>query len=255
MKGSKGTTEWNPKTIRLRYSLSDVKLFEVAFTALEESSSFSPDRRLASSVVPPMEEVPAGYDVVVQRYQLLANEIPVIQRLPKLLCYAPRQLLHYYTDLAGGPPQAFKGMSSKTRSSILRKVRHYRDFSGGEIHWGIYQTPDEMCVYHSLAREVARKTYQERLFDSGLPDGDSFRTQMLTLAERGLVRGFLLFHGSKPVAYLYTPAPDGYLVYDYLGYDPEYADKSPGTVLQYLALEALYAEGRFPLFYWGYGYS
>ena len=43
---------------------------------------------------------------------------------------------------------------------------------------------------------------------------------MVELARRDLVRGFILFHGDNPIAYLYTPAPDGFLVYEYLGYDP-----------------------------------
>jgi hypothetical protein len=251
----KGVEAWKSQTIRLRYSLSYVKLFEVAFKALQDPSAFDPQRELVTAVQPPIEEVPTGYDVVVQRYQLLAAEIPVIRHLPTMLCYAPRQLLHFYTNLAGGATHAFKGLSSKSRSSLVRKVRNWKDFCGGEIHWGVYKTPDEMRVYHQLARQVARNTYQERLFDSGLPASDDFRREMLDLAQRDLVRGFLLFHDAKPVAYLYLPAPDGFLVYDYLGYDPEYADKSPGTVLQYLALEALYAEERFPLYYWGYGYS
>jgi CelD/BcsL family acetyltransferase involved in cellulose biosynthesis len=112
-----------------------------------------------------------------------------------------------------------------------------------------------MKTYLRLAREVARKTYQERLFDSGLPDTAEFREATLELAGRNAVRGYLLFHGGKAVAYLHTPSPDGFPVHDYLGYDPEYSPHSPGTVLQYLALHDLYAEGSFPLYSWGSGYS
>jgi len=167
----------------------------------------------------------------------------------------PRQLPHFYADLRGGPEQAFKEMSSKTRATIVRKVRQYKAFCNGEIRWRVYRTPDEMTEFQTQAAELARKTYQSRLFDSGLPDTDAFRSGMLDLAARDLVRGFLLFHGDLPIAYLYTPAPDGFLVYDYLGYNSAYAEHSPGTVLQYLALETLYAERRFPIYYWGYGYS
>ena len=119
----------------------------------------------------------------------------------------------------------------------------------------MYKAPGEMLGYHKHAREIAGKTYQERLFDAGIPDTDAFRTHMVELARADLVRGFVLFHGENPVAYIYTPAPDGYLVYEYLGYDPAYARHSPGTVLHDLALKALCDEGRFPLYYWGYGFS
>ena len=54
-----------------------------------------------------------------------------------------------------------------------------------------------------IAGELARKTYQERLFDSGLPDTEDFGKDALALAARDAVRAFLLFHrGEKPVAYL-----------------------------------------------------
>jgi CelD/BcsL family acetyltransferase involved in cellulose biosynthesis len=179
----------------------------------------------------------------------------VVSQIGDTLCYVPRQLPHFYTDLRGGPEQAFKAMSSKTRATIVRKVRQYKTFCNGEIHWRVYRTPQEMSEFQALASELARKTYQSRLFDSGLPDTEAFRKSMLDLAARDSVRAYLLFHGDLPIAYLYTPAPDGFLVYEYLGYDSAYAEHSPGTVLQYLALETLYAECRFPIYYWGYGYS
>jgi hypothetical protein len=246
---------WKSKTIHLRYSLSYVKLFEVAFHALEDARPFDPDRPVISTLQLPPKEIPTGHDVVVVRHQLLASPVPVISRIGATICYVPRQLPHFYTDLRGGPDQAFKEMSSKTRATMLRKVRQYRTFCNGEICWRVYRTPEEMREFQALAAELASKTYQSRLFDSGLPDTEAFRKGMLDLALRDLVRGFLLFHGDVPIAYLYTPAPDGFLVYDYLGYDSAYAEHSPGTVLQYLALEALYAEQRFPIYYWGYGYS
>ena len=246
---------WIPKTLRLRCSISYLKICELRFHSLEDPRPFDPHRPIATRLHPPIDEVPEGYDVVVVRHEILASPIPKLQRLPKLLCYAPRQLTHYYTDLRGGPEQAFRSMSSKTRSTVVRKVKAFKELSGGTISWRVYKTPQEMMQFHDLARQLARKTYQERLFDSGLPGSESFVSGMLQLARQDLVRGFLLFHQDAPVAYLYTPAPHGFLVYDYLGYDPQFSKHSPGTVLQYLALESLYAEQRFSFYYWGNGFS
>jgi hypothetical protein len=246
---------WISKTLRLRCSISYLKICELRFSSLEDPRPFDPHRPIAESLLPPVEEVPEGYDVVVVRHEILASPIPKLQRLPNFLCYAPRQLTHYYTDLRGGPDQAFRSMSSKTRSTVLRKVKAFREFSGGTISWRVYKTPQEMMQFHELARQLARKTYQERLFDSGLPDSESFVSEMLQLARQDLVRGFLLFHQDIPIAYLYTPAPHGFLIYDYLGYDPQFSKHSPGTVLQYLALDSLYAEQRFSFYYWGNGFS
>jgi CelD/BcsL family acetyltransferase involved in cellulose biosynthesis len=247
--------EWKRKTVGLRYSLSYVKVFEARFEALEDGRPFDPRRPAVQQPAPPLPEVPAGYDVIVSRHELLQAKIAAIERLPNLLRYAPRQLPHYYTDLRGGPERAFRAMSAKTRSTLKRKVRHFEAFCGGALDWRVYRTPEEVQLFFALAKDLVRKTYQQRLFESGLPDTADFRNQALALARRDAVRAFLLFYGGKPAAYLYTAAPDGFLVYEYLGYDPEYAEHSPGTVLQYLALEMLFAEQRFPLYYWGYGYS
>src|SRR5690349_21067665 len=82
-----GEGRWMPRFISLRYSLSYVKLFEISFRALEDAFPFDPDRPRAATVEPPLADVPAGYDVVVQRSRLLANPIPVIQRLSGFLVY------------------------------------------------------------------------------------------------------------------------------------------------------------------------
>jgi CelD/BcsL family acetyltransferase involved in cellulose biosynthesis len=71
---------------------------------------------------------------------------------------------------------------------------------------------------------------------------------MKALASRDGVRAWLLFLGGKPISYLYAPAEGETLVYAYLGYDPEFAELSPGTVLQMEALREAMGEGRFKLF-------
>jgi CelD/BcsL family acetyltransferase involved in cellulose biosynthesis len=52
----------------------------------------------------------------------------------------------------------------------------------------------------------------------------------------------------EPISYLYCPVIRDVVLYDHLGYDPAYASLSPGTVLQILALQALFTERRFLMF-------
>src|SRR5262245_39846403 len=44
--------EWQPNTIRFRYSLSYVKLFELAFRALQDTRPFDPERPVISGTQP-----------------------------------------------------------------------------------------------------------------------------------------------------------------------------------------------------------
>jgi hypothetical protein len=130
------------RVIGLRYSLSYVKLFEITFRALDDPRPFNPDYEPIDEVEMPVREVPEHYDVVTVRHQPLKARVAVIKRLPQALRYAPRQLLHFYTDLRQRPEGVFGSMSSKTRSTVVRKVRNYEKFCGGTIHWRMYKTPE-----------------------------------------------------------------------------------------------------------------
>jgi CelD/BcsL family acetyltransferase involved in cellulose biosynthesis len=127
-------------------------------------------------------------------------------------------------------------------------VNKFAQHCGGALAWRSYRTPDELREFHALARQVSARTYQERLLDAGLPGDDDFVAALQDAARQDLVRAFILFHGERPVSYLHCPVEGSRLVYAYLGYDPEYLSHSVGTVLFWLALESLFAEGRFAWF-------
>jgi len=137
--------------------------------------------------------------------------------------------------------------SAKTRSTLKRKVRRFLDAGSGN---GIreYKHPEEMEEFLQHARAISKNTYQERLFDAGIPSRPEFLSELQTRAESNQVRAYLLFFENEAVAYLCCPAQGGVLLYSYLGYTPAYSDYSPGTVLQYLAFELLFRERQFTYF-------
>jgi CelD/BcsL family acetyltransferase involved in cellulose biosynthesis len=112
----------------------------------------------------------------------------------------------------------------------------------------MYCASEEMGAFLEMARQVSRKTYQERLLNAGIPETPEFLNELQELANADSVRAFILSIGTEPIAYLCSPARNGVLIYDHLGYAPEYADWSPGTVLQFLAFESLFTEQRFGCF-------
>lgn len=155
---------------------------------------------------------------------------------------------HYvrrHADLTGGFDAYMAAFPSKSRSTLLRKVRRFADACGGTIDVRAYRTPAELDVFADLTRDVSRLSYQERLLDAGLPDGPAARAEMQRLARADAVRAFLLFRDGRPISYLYLPASGDTLIYAYLGFDPATADLSPGTVLQHAAMRLLMAEARF----------
>lgn len=173
---------------------------------------------------------------------------PVLRKFGSYLCYVASQYPRYYIDMHLSFSEYRSKFSSKTRSTLSRKVRKYLEYCGGSIPWKVYRSAAEMTEFFRLARIVSAKTYQERLLDAGLPGSEAFRLQMEQLAEEDCVRGFILFHEGQPVSYLYCPVSNGVVIYAFLGYDPAYMNFSVGTVLQWLALEHLFEEKAFRFF-------
>jgi CelD/BcsL family acetyltransferase involved in cellulose biosynthesis len=163
------------------------------------------------------------------------------------LNYCLKSYLRSYIDMAGDFASYQAKFSSKTRSSIKRKVKKFAQQAGG-MDLRCYRSPSEIHTFFGLARPVSAASYQERLLDCGLPNDAGFMSRAVSAAKQDNIRAFLLFADGAPVSYLYCPVHDGVLEYAYLGYVPEYSRLSPGTVLQWLAMEQLFAEQRFTAF-------
>ncbi|MBL8325986.1 MAG: GNAT family N-acetyltransferase [Rubrivivax sp.] len=239
---------WQLRDMRLKFGLGDWTAFSVPLKLHARSVRLGERLAPAEDPTPPTEpplQGAAGY---------MLRALPVAAPLPRLtlrdgwLRYVTLQYPHCYIDLSIGMEAYRAKFSSKTRQTIARKVRKFEEHSGGTIDWRTYRTPEEMREFHRHAREVSALTYQERLLDAGIPGDAPFVEQMLAAAARDEARGWLLFDHGRPVSYLYCPAEAGALVYAYLGYDPGSMKLSVGTVLQWLAVEQLYAEGRFGFF-------
>lgn len=182
------------------------------------------------------------------RSQPVTGTLPRLSRVDGYVRYVPSQYMRHYIDLGMGWEAYQAKFSSKSRQTLRRKVRKFAEASGGTIDWRTYRTPEELETFRSLARDVSRLTYQERLLNAGLPDDAAFVERSARLAAQDQVRAYLLFLNDEPVAYLYCPARDSALIYAYLGYHPDFAALSPGTVLQWRVLESLFQEGRFRYF-------
>ena len=173
---------------------------------------------------------------------------PTLERRAPFLCYSPLQYWHCYIELAGGFESYQKKFSAKTRSTIQRKVRKFAEHSKGTIDWRTYKQPQDVREFLRLAHEVSQHTYQEKQFDAGIPTSEEFALEAEALAARDELRAYLLFDNGEPVSYLFCPVREGTLIYAYLGYRPDYRQHSVGTVLQWLALEQIFAEGCFRCF-------
>jgi hypothetical protein len=234
------------KTVALNYYLGEYKL-ATSRLSMQVYQFYLTDP--APARLQPIT-IPARLDGVLLGARPLPAKLPQITIQRQMIRYVAKQYEHFFTDLTLGEEEYLARFSAKSRSTLKRKVRKLARASGEDeqINWSEYKTPDELKIFYPLARGISRKTYQERLLKAGLPDTSRFYQTLMCLAAADSVRGYLLFMQDKPLAYMYCPISDGVLSYDYQGYDPDYADWSPGTVLQWLVLQHLFREGNYRLF-------
>ncbi len=171
----------------------------------------------------------------------------ITARYPGFLAGGRQDYRRHYIAMTGSFESYLAGFSGKTRATFRRKARRLAEVPGGYCVTA-HRTPAEVEAFLAAALPLSARTYQARLLDAGLPDTPAARRAMLERAEAGRMRAFLLHAGGQPVAYLSLPVIGEALVYAHLGYDPDWARLSPGTVLQMEALEQLFAEARFRWF-------
>ncbi|MCF8034427.1 MAG: GNAT family N-acetyltransferase [Desulfarculaceae bacterium] len=172
----------------------------------------------------------------------LGQPIKKLSFVPFYLRYVLAEYKHYYVDTEGDFKKYLGEMRGKTRNTLRRKVKKFSKAQSSPVVFRQYATPEELDEFFALAWQVSRKTYQERMMNMGLPRDSAFVARQKELAAQKGVIGFLLFFDEKPVAYVYGPLINGYsFLYDYVGFDPEFQSLSPGTVLQYYIIEALFA--------------
>lgn len=239
---------WQFRQVAFKFQLSDFTLFSVPLALQVRSEKLIDQTPPVDKPALPSDELAEGSQGFQIRGLPVVREFPHISRIGDYICYAPLQYQHCYIDLGLTFEHYQKKFSSKTRSTINRKIKKYTEHCGGVLSWKTYQLPGEMRDFFCHARAISKLTYQERLLDAGIPGSEAFICNAETLAAEQRVRAYILFDGDKPVSYLYCPVEDGVLIYAYLGYDPEYMHLSVGTVLQWLAIEQLFKEARFRYF-------
>jgi hypothetical protein len=236
--------DWSLRPATLRFCLGDLVLFRHTFNAFHRLGHFLsiPLDEFKSPSVPWPPEAAA----LLYRSAPVSGELKRISIAANSICYVPSQFNRGYVDLSGSFDQYLKKFSGKSRSTLARKIRKFQELPGAACRF--YSSGPELEEFLRLAYPLSRKTYQERLLDAGLPNSDEFRTNLSRMGETGHVVAALLIVQERPIAYLLCPERSGALLYEYVGYDPEYRSLSPGTVLQYYLLEWLFNDRRFAIF-------
>ena len=183
--------------------------------------------------------------VLVNSHPMDSPSIPHIVWGRQYFRYAPAQYRRFYIELKGDFEDYMKRFSSTRRKHLKQALKYFTVFSGGQVDWREYRNTGDMSEFHQHAREISRKTYQELVADSGIPDGEAFTGKLNQLAAEDRVRGYVLFHDQQPVAYQFWVVSNGTLECKFIGYDPAYREYAPGNVLLLLTVERAFATKSF----------
>lgn len=236
---------WQKQTVPLKAYAGDLTVCVLPLDLLVAETAFIDlPSQIDLEALPPLASDIQGYLIRSCRAD---DKTWRMRRRQGHLLYAPRRYDRFWTSLDDTFDTYLSRLSGKTRGTLRRKVRKFEAEAGGR-DFRVYRTAAEMNVFHDLARQISEKSYQERLMGVGLPTTSTFLEDMRRKATENRVRGYLLFFQGQPAAYTYAPVEDGAVIYDYTGFDPAMSQLSPGTVLQFLLLEDLFAEQRFKMF-------
>lgn len=233
---------WTRRSVAFNFSFGDLTWLRVRRRGLTTYFDLDSIRTWSASDREFLESYPPDADVVFVASLPVRGELPRMSRVSAGLRYVANQYPRYFVDLTSSFDTYLGRFSSKSRSTLQRKVKKYAEYTGERTPVRVYRTQDELAEFRTLAAELSSQSYQERLHDKGLPRDDAYWHDVFARSSRGEIFGFILFAKSAPAAYMLCPINDGVAIYEHLGYAPDYGHLSPGTVLQYHALACLFAE-------------
>ena len=242
------TPKFTTESVAIRYLIGEVLIGTRNLRLAVRKSHFSNESLFGSSLCDGWSELPSDADGFLFPSHLVQHRLRRLSFSNGRVQYVPVQTKRYYIDLTTSFDEYMQKFSAKSRSTLRRKLRSFEKLSDGKVDWRTFRGPTAIQEFYRLASPLSATTYQERLLNGGLPNTDAFKTNMLDLADRDEVVGYLLFLNSVPVAYLYTPLQNGIFKYQFLGYDSSISKYSPGTVLQYLVLEELFSDASYKMF-------
>lgn len=113
---------------------------------------------------------------------------------------------------------------------------------------------DEVDMLCGDAEEIAQKTYQRGL-GVGFIDSSEIRSILYLAAEKGFLRGYILYVEEKPCAFCIGRCYGDTFYFDYTAYDSEFKKYEVGTIIFIKMIERLCLEKNIKYFDFGFGDS
>ena len=146
-------------------------------------------------------------------------------------------VIHYARNVGHKPFPEF--LSSRTRYNQRQRTRRLLAAFPNAVRIERFRDLVSVEKLMSEAEVVARKSYQRGL-GVGFENSPLLRRRLEFEAEKGWLRGYVLYIEDKPSAFWVGSLHQGTFYIDFVGYDSDYAKHSPGLYLGINVIEDLF---------------
>jgi len=173
-----------------------------------------------------------------------------------LVLYLQKPYAHHFARL----PDSFNAYLSQLGTRSRKSIQYSRNLLKRECEGNVaavcFSRIEEVEKFLGDAIEISRKTYQWQLLGLGLRNRESLKNLYQFMARRGWLRCYILYCKDVPVAFMVGYHYEDCFFYIDVGYDPQWAQYSVGSVLHLEVMDDLYRRGNTPVlfdFSTGYG--
>lgn len=174
-----------------------------------------------------------NWDMLVFSY--LSCETPMFElasKAPMALCrdWSISPGVHWTMTLPDSLQEILSRRSSRHRSHLKGLPRRLEARYPDRVRVRVFREPSEADDFCRDAAEVGRESYQSNLGDSLRAD-DEYRSRCKLLADRGALRGYVLYIDGRPCAYWMATLWDDAIHLNVTGYCPTLRNWELGTIL------------------------
>jgi len=165
---------------------------------------------------------------------------------------SPVESTHWQMKMPESMDEFLKARSSKHRYWLKRMDQQLEKDYRGNIEIKRFSKEEDIVILCKDAELVAKKTYQREL-DAGFIDNEKMRCILSLLADKDLLRTYILYLNSEPCAFWIGNKYKDVFHLSYTGYDPRYKKYELGTILFMRMLEDLCSDGTIKTMDFGFG--
>lgn len=135
-------------------------------------------------------------------------------------------------------------MSKKVRYNFKRTLSQFEKKTGVAARMVAITEASQVPGFLSEMDIVFKNTWQAAAFGYSARCHDRSLSQHKRLADGGLLRCYVLYNGEHPIAFIRGYQYAGIYYYEEIGFDKNTRNLEPGTVLNFLVLQDLFARNK-----------